>query len=288
MGKIEDLLVDMKTDVTRLPAELSKIPCVSKQLKLDELSTLTKMAARGEVVPASVITQAPPTTTSVISGGSEKAMKLQSSQNQYKHSSSLSSSAMKRERPLASQEVKRIKTEDKTVTLSSSQYAHALTTASLIPISANSGLRLQQTAEGGLLLATSSLPYTALQQQQQQQQSRQLTKTSSSVTEIAGASAGGSTSYAVKVPTFVDSSQVYQATTVQLVPVSAGQQIMVWPQAMVQQQQQQGKVTPQQLTVVQGSQLISMVDASSTATNATQGQKGSATTATNASIITID
>ena len=266
----------MKTDVARLPAELSKIPSVSKQLKLDELSTLTKMAARGEVVPSSVITQAPPTTTSVISGGvvvGEKSTKLQSQQNQ--HRSSSMSSATKKERASSSQEAKRAKTEEKA---NAAQYA-AHAGSALVPLSANSGLRLQQTAEGGLLVATSSgVQYTALQQPQQ------TTKTSGGggVTPD-----GGGASYAaLKVPTFVDSSQVYQAATVQLVPVS-GQQIMVWPQAAVVQQQQQqpaqqqgGKMAaaPQHVTVVQGSQLISM-------NAAAHAQKGSATSA---SFITID
>lgn len=54
--------MDMKADVVRLPSELSRMPSVSVQLKMDEISTISKLA-KG-VTPHSVITQAPPTATS--------------------------------------------------------------------------------------------------------------------------------------------------------------------------------------------------------------------------------
>jgi len=52
-------LMEMKADVSRLPNELSKMPLVSKQLKIDEISTISKLAKGSTIVPQSVITQAP-------------------------------------------------------------------------------------------------------------------------------------------------------------------------------------------------------------------------------------
>ncbi len=54
--------MEMKSDVTRLPGELVKMPSVSIQLKMDEISTISKLA-KGIAPPPvsqSVITQAPP------------------------------------------------------------------------------------------------------------------------------------------------------------------------------------------------------------------------------------
>ena len=42
--------MEMKSDVSRLPSELSKIPSVSTQLKMDEISTISK-AAHKEATP---------------------------------------------------------------------------------------------------------------------------------------------------------------------------------------------------------------------------------------------
>lgn len=238
-------------DLSRLPNELSKIPSVSKQLKLDELSTLTKMAQRGEVVPASVITQAP-STTSVISGGN-------AAEKSKSHVTSISQKPAKKEMVVVQDGKRKGESTGDKHTTKTAQYSYPSTnnTAALVPLAANSGLALQ-TPEGLLVAA----PYTAI-------------KTSQPST-----STNDRPSYAVNVPTYVDNNQVYQAAAVQLVPVSAGQQIMVWPPVV------QGKTAPQ-LTVVQGSQLISMVETAST--NA-QGQKNnsSSTTGNNASIITID
>lgn len=238
----------MKMDLSRLPTELSKIPSVSKQLKLDELSTLTKMAQRGEVAPPSVITQAPPS-TSVISGGI-------TAEKNRSHVTSTGHQKSSKKDMVVVQDGRRKSEPVEKITSKSAQYAYPATnsTAALVPIATNSGLTLQ-TPEGLLVAA----PYTAI-------------KTSKPST---------STGYTVNVPTYVDNNQVYQAAAVQLVPVSAGQQIMVWPQVV-----QQAKATPQ-LTVVQGSQLISMVETAST--NA-QGQKSNSSgpTGTTASIITID
>ncbi len=90
---MEELLLDMKSDVSKLSLELTKIPSVSKQLKIDELSILGKLAGKDPQKPAtiqvptvpqpSVITQSKlhidpanksqtdPTSVSVATSGSE-------------------------------------------------------------------------------------------------------------------------------------------------------------------------------------------------------------------------
>ena len=50
---MEELLMDMKSDVSRLPGELAKIPSVSTQLKMDEISTISK-AAHKETAPGKI------------------------------------------------------------------------------------------------------------------------------------------------------------------------------------------------------------------------------------------
>lgn len=57
--KMEELLMEMKNDIARLPSELAKLPTVSAQLKMDEISIISKLAKTPDT--PSVITQAPPT-----------------------------------------------------------------------------------------------------------------------------------------------------------------------------------------------------------------------------------
>lgn len=74
LGKMEELLLDMKSDVSKLSMELIKLPLVSKQLKIDEISTLGKLANKDNsskkpiFLPAqpSVITQSKTNTTSTV------------------------------------------------------------------------------------------------------------------------------------------------------------------------------------------------------------------------------
>lgn len=54
---MDELLAEMRSDVMRLPNELSKIPAVSVQLKMDEISIISKLAKTP--VSQSVITHAP-------------------------------------------------------------------------------------------------------------------------------------------------------------------------------------------------------------------------------------
>ena len=279
LGKIEDLLVDMKMDVTRLPSELSKIPTVSRQLKMDETSTLTKMAQRGGVVPPSVIAQAPPNATQVVvSGGNTTTAdkhrtpvltSIASSSSSVSLVSNNQKLAVKKETSVVMQDGGSNKRKTDSTAASKANvpgnvaqfplgYPASSRSTTLIPVTGSSGLRLQ-TPEG--LLVAGGVQYAALQ----------TSKPSGSTNEH--------TSYAY----MEGSNQVYQAATVQLVPVSTGQQIVVWPSMM----QQGGKTVPQQLTVVQGSQLLSIVD---TVSKNTQGQSGAGRPGTGgtASIITID
>lgn len=47
LGRMEELLLEMKQDVTKLSMELGKLPSVSNQLKVDELSILGRLAGKG-------------------------------------------------------------------------------------------------------------------------------------------------------------------------------------------------------------------------------------------------
>ena len=148
---MEDLLVEMKMDVARLPNELAKIPSVSKQLKMDELSTLTKMAQRGEVVPASVITQAPLNKSVISSTTTEKNKADSSSVTQPTQQKSLSKKETVVVHDSKSSKTAVDSTGDRSTASSNpSNTQYTYTPASggtLVPLTGNTGLRLQ-TPEG--------------------------------------------------------------------------------------------------------------------------------------------
>uniref|UniRef100_A0AAQ5X143 DNA helicase n=1 Tax=Amphiprion ocellaris TaxID=80972 RepID=A0AAQ5X143_AMPOC len=61
LNQLEELLSDMKADVTRLPNMLSRIPPVSARLQMSERSILSRLTSRGsEPPPQSEMTQGPP------------------------------------------------------------------------------------------------------------------------------------------------------------------------------------------------------------------------------------
>lgn len=64
---MEELLMEMKSDVSRLPGELAKIPSVSTQLKMDEISTISK-AAHKETAPVIINNASGGGSTNVRSG----------------------------------------------------------------------------------------------------------------------------------------------------------------------------------------------------------------------------
>lgn len=47
LNQLEELLSDMKADVTRLPSMLSRIPPVAARLQMSERSILSRLATRG-------------------------------------------------------------------------------------------------------------------------------------------------------------------------------------------------------------------------------------------------
>lgn len=56
LKQLEELLSDMKADVTRLPATIARIPPVAVRLQMSERSILSRLASRGSEVTQ---TQAP-------------------------------------------------------------------------------------------------------------------------------------------------------------------------------------------------------------------------------------
>ncbi len=47
LNQLEELLSDMKADVTRLPATLSRVPPIAARLQMSERSILSRLASKG-------------------------------------------------------------------------------------------------------------------------------------------------------------------------------------------------------------------------------------------------
>lgn len=55
LNQLEELLSDMKSDVSRLPATLARLPPVVERLGMSERSILSRLTAKdGETVPSSL------------------------------------------------------------------------------------------------------------------------------------------------------------------------------------------------------------------------------------------
>lgn len=52
LKQLEELLSDMKADVTRLPATIARIPPVAVRLQMSERNILSRLASRGPDVSA--------------------------------------------------------------------------------------------------------------------------------------------------------------------------------------------------------------------------------------------
>lgn len=52
LKQLEELLSDMKADVTRLPATIARIPPVAVRLQMSERNILSRLASRGPEVTA--------------------------------------------------------------------------------------------------------------------------------------------------------------------------------------------------------------------------------------------
>ena len=288
LSKMEELLMEMKSDVSKLPAELSKIPTVSTQLKMDEISTISKLANKGSgdapiINSSSVITQAPGVSNQLIKPVSvahdNKSVKVEKDKSNVviiqEKKPTMSSVPAQYQVAYATTNMQAAPT----IQLVSGSAAPTIQLASgsaapTIQLASGSG-QLLQTPEGRIVYSAASSNNAGLQQTAIVQQA-----TSNNTTTLTN-----SQTYAIGVPTYVD--QVYlQGQTVQLVPVSAaqaaGQQVVYWP-SMVQGGQSVGQTAGTQLAVVQGSQaFLQPVVAGTTTAN------GVPIKSSGGSIITID
>ena len=238
--------MEMKADVTRLPNELAKIPSVSHQLKMDEISTLSKLASKGTIATShthSVITQAPSVVTMATSGSSSAA----SGADKQKATSKPATGAGKSESIIVQKEQK-------------AQYgvAYAATGGTIVqaPVQLATGSGLAVPGGDSVVVYTmaSNTGGTQYATIQQQSGSAQTSTSNSSQTQ---------TTYAIGVPTYVDGNMYLQGQTVQLVPVSgvsaSNQQVVYWPV------QQGGQTAVSQATAVAAVPQLAMVQGSSPA-----------------------
>ena len=65
LNQLEELLSDMKADVTRLPATLSRIPPIAARLQMSERSILSRLASKGTEPHPTPVTL-PPTPLSLL------------------------------------------------------------------------------------------------------------------------------------------------------------------------------------------------------------------------------
>jgi len=278
LAKMEDLLMEMKSDLSRLPNELAKIPSVSKQLKMDEISTLSKLANKGTIATTqahSVITQAPSVVTMAMSGSTGGADKLKQVAPKQATSGKSEIAVVQKE-------------QDRSAT---AQYgvAYATTGGTIVQapvqLATGSGLAVQ-TADGVVVCSVASntggMQYATIQQ--------------SSSTATSTSTSQSQTTYAIGVPTYVDGSMYLQGQTVQLVPVSSvpgsNQQVMYWP---VRQGTQSGSQTAavavgSQLAVVQGGSqaVVQPIQYVVDSKASVHHSSSDSTASSKASIITID
>lgn len=171
---MEELLMEMKSDVSRLPGELAKIPSVSTQLKMDEISTISKAAHKetapviinnsssnvrsgsviththtpAEVMTTSVTQQPHVSTASVISEGLKR----------HSHSGARSSSPRHSSRRQTAAAAAPAPTEDKVSIVAGSNIA----TAATAPVAyATTGGAIQLPAAAAAGATTIQLPATA-------------------------------------------------------------------------------------------------------------------------------
>ena len=272
--------MEMKADVTRLPNELAKIPSVSHQLKMDEISTLSKLASKGTIATShthSVITQAPSVVTMATSGSSSAA----SGADKQKATSKPATVAGKSETIIVQKE-------------QTAKYGVAYapgTTIVQAPVQLATGSGLAVPAGDGVVVYTmaSNTGGTQYATIQQQSGSAQTSTSSSNQTQ---------TTYAIGVPTYVDGNMYLQGQTVQLVPVSSvsasNQQVVYWPvqqgsQTSAASQPTAVAVGPQ-LAVVQGSSPAVLQPVQYVVDNKTSihHSTSDSSTVSKASIITID
>ncbi|KAM4748296.1 chromodomain-helicase-DNA-binding protein 3-like [Rhinophrynus dorsalis] len=69
LNQLEELLSDMKADVTRLPASLARIPPIAARLQMSERSILSRLASKGSENTAPPVFPPGPYTTPPLFGG---------------------------------------------------------------------------------------------------------------------------------------------------------------------------------------------------------------------------
>lgn len=265
MSKMEELLIDMKADVARLPGELAKMPSVSIQLKIDEISTISKLAKTP--VSQSVITQAPPSNLAP----------LKTSSSRSKSPKLPKKDVVMVDKPKSSSQPTALKYK----VAYANPPAPSTQPGPQVQLPPGSGLAMQ-TAEGLVVysVASAANPPQAVSVVQAGSTSATTTTTS-----------GGQT-ITIGVPTYLDGSNLYQ--TVQLVPAVSGQQVVYWPPVVGSGQ------APAQVTTVAaaatgggatvGNSQLAVVQRSSTPHQSVQFSAEVATSsgATPTSVITID
>lgn len=65
LNQLEELLSDMKADVTRLPSMLSRVPPVSARLQMSERGILSRLTSRGNEPPPQQVTRLLPYVRSI-------------------------------------------------------------------------------------------------------------------------------------------------------------------------------------------------------------------------------
>ncbi len=189
---MDELLTEMRADVTRLPGELGKLKSVSHQLKMDEISTISKLAKGG-----SVSAPVGPPTQSVIT-----------------KAPALDSTSIKKERSeIIVTQKKRPETPNTVATMVQGGSSNQAV------IQVPAGSHVVQTADGVILYGGATTASSKTIQQ------------STVAPTASSSSTSNQQAYTLGVPTaYMDSNSggIYQA--VQLVPVSGStQQLVYWP-----------------------------------------------------------
>ena len=254
---MEELLSEMKNDVSRLPTELSKLPSVSAQLKMDEISIISKLAKSPDT--PSVITQAPPTHT-----GPQKT-------------SGAAASSSVGEMVVVNKPAKQP---------TSSKYA-IVSQQPGPQVQLPAGQVAMQTPEG-LMMPVYSVANSSTKGTGTQAMSVVQGTGSSAITTTAGQT------ITIGVPAYVEGSNVYQLVPAVSGHAVSGQQVVYWPPVG---QSSTTTVAGSQLAVVQGTspQVLQPVQLSVASTGgaavtlaAAQGTGQGKTAAKKTSVITID
>ena len=278
LGKMEELMLEMKQDTSRLPMELTKLPSVSAQLKLDELSTLGRMAGKAvsslAVAPSggasSVITESPsgPSRGHSSTTKEQQVVAKQQQQQQQQH-----------HQVVLLQEP----TGGGAVTDAQFQLTYASGQSALVypATSSSAAVQLAMAAQPGLAVTPEGVivysvapgggagtQYSTIQQ-------------SNSTADTTVTSSQAAYAAAISVPSYVDGNLYLAGQTLQLMPVSG-----YWPTdggtpaavAMVQQGSQT-ILQPVQYGISAGSSSSSPSLSTDTANSSKTGKRG---------IITID